>query len=1113
MKLNLTILLLISVFCAQGQLLSWTPEYFGDNATVTITMDANFGNRGLLGHSDTNVYVHTGVITNLSSTPVDWRYVKFGNQNPFNVTVPALKATSAGSNRWTFTISNVRTYYGVPAGETIQRIAILFRSGNGQKVQRNGDGSDMYIPLDINPSTLKMRLKSPFKEPRFNPVSVGICQTVGGQVAINAQSSQTAQLRLLVNGNQVSSVSGTSISSNFTIAQAGPQRIVAEARVAASTPVFTFSGNGAYNNPANWQGGQMPPSLVPSGTEVIINPAPGGTCTLDATQYPVSFSTGSRLTIANNANFIINGNFSVPSESEFQGGFLTARDTVDFFVAAPTVVEALPSGVAQNGVTYSPDNTSATLVLYAPNKSSIVVLGDFNDWKPDLSYQMKRTPDGLRYWVTINGLTPGQEYAYQYVIDCNLIVADYNSEKILDPWNDPQIPAATYPNLKPYPTGKASDIVSVLEPGKPVYNWRYPNFQRPDKRNTVHYELLIRDYAQPASFQTIIDSLPVLAALGINTLKLMPFTEFENNNSWGYYPSFMFAVDKFYGTENKLRELIDSCHGRGIAVVLDMVLNHQFGQSPMVRMYWDAASNKPATNSPWFNPDARHPFNVGFDMNHEAPATIEFVERVMQHWLVKFKLDGFRWDLSKGFTQRNTPTDVGAWNAYDQSRVNIWQRIYNQSQAIAPGCYMILEHLGNDDEEAALANMGMLLWGKMTNEFNEASMGYLANSNFQRAYHTTRWSSFGGNNTPHLVAYAESHDEERLMHKNRRFGNQRVPPASAPPFYTTQELAEASRRMQQVAGFLFTIPGPKMLWRHGEFGYDASINMCENFTTPNNDNCRTAIKPPVTAMPNPFYSLAVPGGGFTFLNYKTNTSRNSIRDTYASMIRLRTGNNSYLPTFVTNNVNFSLGGACKWQIIQSNELRIVVVGNFDMVQRVGGVSFPTTGTWQLYAHNVIGSSFSAINGNLSATTMNVTTNNQGFTLSPGTFLVFIDRPAVLAFNLNSFEASVAAGNVHINWQVDGEQHVAGYEVERSFDGLHYEVVSRREGRTGMPGSKYTYSDGNRAVVYGQKPVYYRLRVTDQNGGYIYSQTVEVDPMQSWSQTATAPAALLRTMKP
>jgi glycosidase len=1101
MKFKLTTLLLVCVIAVKAQLLTWTPEFFGDNGTITVTMDANFGNKGLLAHAPTDVYVHTGVITNLSINSTNWRHVK-ENAN-FNIPIPSLNATSLGNNRWSFTITNIRAFYNVPGAETILRIAILFRNGTGSKVQRNLDGSDMYIPIVINPADLLVRLKSPFKEPLFIPKALGICKNVGEQLSIQATSNNAAQLRLLYNGAELASVNGTTISTNYNIVTPGLQRIIAEAKIAGTSPVFTFNGNGAFSNPANWQGGQVPPSSIPSGTEIVINPSPGGQCVLDVSSTSLTFSAGSKLTVANNANFVINGNLNWPAESEFQGGFVIVRDTIEFFIAAPTTTAAIPEGAALNGATYTNNQTSATLVLYAPNKNNIVVVGDFNNWTPDLAYQMKRSPDGLRYWLTIDGLTPGQEYAYQYNIDCNLTVADYNSEKILDPWNDPQIPAQTYPNLKPYPTGKATDIVSVLQPGKPTYNWRYPDFQRPDKRNTVHYELLIRDYASPANFQTIIDSLPILASLGINSLKLMPFTEFENNNSWGYNPSFMFAVDKAYGTENKLRELIDSAHGRGIAVVLDMVLNHQFGQSPMVRMYWDAANNKPANNNPWFNPDSRHPFNVGFDMNHEAPATIEFVENVMKHWLTKFKLDGFRWDLSKGFTQRNNPNDVNAWSAYDGSRVAIWNRIYQQSQAIAPGCYMILEHLGVDQEEAELANIGMMLWGKMTNEFNEASMAFLPSSNFDRAYHTTRWSSFGGNNTPLLVAYAESHDEERLMYKNRRFGNERVPPAS-PPFYSTRSVEEGSRRMQQVAAFLFTIPGPKMLWQHGEFGYDASINMCENFTTPGNDNCRTAMKPPVTAMPNPFYSATVPGGGFTFLNYKQNTSRNSIRDIYSRVIRLRTKNDSYLPTFTTNNVSFSLGGGFKWQIIQSNSLRIVVVGNFDMTQQSGSVTFPTTGTWQVYAHNVSGS-FGAINANLTATTMNVNTANQSFNLAPGTFLVLIDRPVVLALNLNDFNASLAAGQVEINWSIENEQNVQGYEVERSFDGTNFELIATRDSRTAMPGTAvgtYKFTDGNRSVVYGTKPVFYRLKVQDLEGESLYTNTVVVDPSQDWTKNTT-----------
>src|SRR6185436_17158222 len=133
---------LLIVYNAGAQLLTWSPDFPKDNDNISITVDATRGNQGLLNYNPvSDVYIHTGVITNLSTSATNWRYVKF-NQN-FNTPNPQLQAVSLGNNKWKFDISNIRAYYGVPAGETILRIAILFRSGNGNTVQRNADGSDM----------------------------------------------------------------------------------------------------------------------------------------------------------------------------------------------------------------------------------------------------------------------------------------------------------------------------------------------------------------------------------------------------------------------------------------------------------------------------------------------------------------------------------------------------------------------------------------------------------------------------------------------------------------------------------------------------------------------------------------------------------------------------------------------------------------------------------------------------------------------------------------------------------------------------------------------------------------------------------------------------------
>lgn len=101
-----------------------------------------------------------------------------------------------------------------------------------------------------------------------------------------------------------------------------------------------------------------------------------------------------------------------------------------------------------------------------------------------------------------------------------------------------------------------------------------------------------------------------------------------------------------------IKEFIDSAHAKGIAVIMDMVLNHVFGSSPLAQMYWDSKASAPAANNPWLNTVAKHPFNVGNDFNHESPATKQLVSNVVKHWLTQYHIDGFRWDLSKGFTQK-----------------------------------------------------------------------------------------------------------------------------------------------------------------------------------------------------------------------------------------------------------------------------------------------------------------------------------------------------------------------------------------------------------------------------------------------------------------------------
>lgn len=580
-------------------------------------------------------------------------------------------------------------------------------------------------------------------------------------------------------------------------------------------------------------------------------------------------------------------------------------DSVFYVVRGATPVQALPAGV-KDGINYT-STTSATMVLYAPTKQFVYLIGDMNGWEIDPAHELYKTPDGFRYWVTLNGLTPGKEYRFQYFVDNAIKIGDPYSEKVLDPWNDKYIDSVRYPGLIPYPVGLTSNVVSVMQPGQTPYQWEVTNFQKPPKEKLVVYELLIRDFTSAQTYKSITDTLGYLQRLGINCLELMPIMEFEGNNSWGYNPMFHMAVDKWYGPRNELKKLIDEAHKKGIAVVLDMVLNHAFGLNPMVRLYWDAANNRPAANSPWFNPIARHPYNVGYDFNHESQATKDYVDRVNKFWIEEYKFDGFRFDLSKGFTQTNSGSNVGQWGQYDQSRINLLKRMAQQIWTVDPTSYVILEHFADNNEEIALANEGMMLWGNHNSNYNEATMGWHDNnkSNFSGVSWKNR--NFG---SPKLVGYMESHDEERLMAKNLQYG-------AASGNYSVKSLSTAIAREKLAGAFFFTVPGPKMIWQFGELAYDFSI-----FYPCGTDACKTDPKP-------------------VKWEYYNDSRRLNLYKTWAELINLKKNYDA----FSSNDFTIDAGNALKTIKINHTQMNVVITGNFGVTQASYNPGFQNTGKW------------------------------------------------------------------------------------------------------------------------------------------------------------------------
>ena len=579
----------------------------------------------------------------------------------------------------------------------------------------------------------------------------------------------------------------------------------------------------------------------------------------------------------------------------------TEADTVEtsFFVRQNNVVADLPSGL-EYGINYI-DNNTVTLVLFAPNKDYIFVKGDFNDWGLSLDYQMNITPNDSIYWLTITGLTSGEEYAFQYFVDGEFSVADPYTDKVLDPWNDEYIDDATYPNLKQYPE-KGDGIVSVFQTAQTPFDWQITDFNRPENEDLIIYELHIRDFIAAHNYQTMIDTINYLKDLDINAIELMPINEFEGNSSWGYNPSFYFAPDKYYGTKDKLKEFIDVCHQNGLAVILDMVYNHSYGQSPLVLLYLDRTTWKVTPDNPWYNVESPNSsYSWGYDFNHESKATVDFIDRNITYWLTDYKVDGFRFDFTKGFT--NT---VGDGWAYDQSRIDILKHYYDVTQTASDNSYLILEHLTDNSEETILANYGMMLWGNENYNYAQASMGWPNDTDFSWiSYKNRGWTN------PHVVGYMESHDEERMMFRNITYGN------SEGDYDVTDE-ETALKRVELAAIFFITVPGPKMLWQFEELGYDISIE----------DPCRVCEKP-------------------ILWNYFDEPDRNKLYEFFATLINLR----KELPVFKTSDFTMNTSGMVKQIILKGDTMDIVIVGNFDVKSKSVTPNYTQSGTWYEYFTN------------------------------------------------------------------------------------------------------------------------------------------------------------------
>jgi glycosidase len=834
-----------SIFRATAQL-TCDPVFpkAGDN--VTITFNAAEGNAALVGFVP--IYAHMGVITDRSQSPADWKYVKtiWGTADANGL----MEYVSPNVFKKTF---NIRSFFGVPASEQILQMAFVFRDRSGNTVGRSADGSDIYYPVYGDNAGLLTKFVAPAA-----PFQLA---RIGQSIPVRAAASQSAQLLLLDNGQEITRANGINLETSLNVTTGGLHRIDFVAITAGDRDTASFS----YIVPAD-----LPRQVPPAG---------------------------------------------------------------------------LPLGISLSS------NGRARLALYAPRKQNIYAIGDFNNWQPTAAYQLRNSVDGNTWWLELpEGVRLPTRF--QYLVDGTLRIADPLSTLVLDANNDRFIGRETFANLPAYPTGLTTGFVSYLAPPQP-FNWQTTNFNRPKKVDLVVYELLVRDFVSARNYKTLQDSLDYLQRLGINAIELMPVQEFSGNLSWGYNPTFHKALDKAYGDPASFKRFVDECHRRGIAVIVDVVFNQIDDPSPLAQLYWDKVRNRPAADNPWLNPTATHEFNVFSDFNHESPATRAYVKNCLTYWLEEYKIDGYRFDLSKGFTQKNTIGSVSAWGRYDTSRIAILKDYAAEIAKTDPSAYVILEHFADNDEEKELAESGMMLWGNMWGGYKEVALGYSGgiNTDLRWVSHRTR-----GWNVPHLIGYMESHDEDRIAYECLSFGNREGD-------HNIKTLPVALRRIEMLNNLFYTIPGPKMLWQFGELGYDFSINSCSNGSI--NQSCRTGEKP-------------------IRWDYLRDGGRRRLYDRTRALLHLRNTQDA----FETNDVQLNLGsGPVRTIYLNDPSLLVAVVANVGMSATTATVNFQKAGIWYDY---------------YSGQTVTVPAErNLTFNLGPGEYRLFLDKFVALPVGVTS----------------------------------------------------------------------------------------------------------------
>lgn len=172
----------------------------------------------------------------------------------------------------------------------------------------------------------------------------------------------------------------------------------------------------------------------------------------------------------------------------------------------------------------------------------------------------------------------------------------------------------------------------------PDFQWSESHWPGLPLKDYVLYELHVAAFTPDGTFSAIVPHLDELKGLGITAVELMPVAQFPGDRNWGYDGVYPFAVQNSYGGPDGLKRLVDACHCRGLAVVLDVVYNHLGPEG-----------NYLADFGPYFTDTYKTPWGpaVNFDGPYSDDVRKFFIANAL-HWLINFRIDALRIDAVHG---------------------------------------------------------------------------------------------------------------------------------------------------------------------------------------------------------------------------------------------------------------------------------------------------------------------------------------------------------------------------------------------------------------------------------------------------------------------------------